>query len=229
MGREERAIVTPAARVMLVAMLFSLARGEPTDERAADAEGPADERLFRRLAALSLAELERLAETGALRVVVSCGKDELSWSLQASARRRAEQALLEYFVRHGAPRTLLRALFTVSRVRIEALRKSLRVVPAAGRPKLPRPREREAIVVAWEELAASADRRARYHALHRAFPRYSIATLDLVLREVSPERALTPLRAGNRPPAEPVSAPANRRSEVPAPSRRSVVLRRVPR
>ena len=84
------------------------------------------EPLFRRLAALSLAELERLAETGALRVVVSCGTDELNWSLQAAARRHAEQALLEYFVRHRAPRTLLRALFTVSRARIDAVRKSLR-------------------------------------------------------------------------------------------------------
>lgn len=129
MEREERAIVAPAARVMLVAMLFSLARGEPTDERAADTEGPVDEPLFRRLAALSLAELERLAETGALRVIVSCGRDELSWSLRASVRRHAEQALLEYFVRHGAPRTLLRALFTVSRARIDAVRKSLRVGP----------------------------------------------------------------------------------------------------
>ena len=229
MEREEGAIVTPAARVMLVAMLISLARGEPTGERAADAEGPMDEPLFRRLAALSLAELERLAETGALRVIVSCGRDELSWSLRASARRHAEQALLEYFVRHGAPRTLLRALFTVSRARIDAVRKSLRVAPAPGRPKLPRPREREAIVAAWGKFAGSADRRTRYHALHRMFPRYSIATLDLVLREVSPERTLTGRRVGNWPPAEPVSASETRRQEASAPVRRPVVHRRVPK
>jgi Protein of unknown function (DUF2857) len=185
------------------------------------------EPLLRRLAALSLAELERLAETGALRVVVSCGREELAWSLQASSRKHAEQALLEYFVRHGAPRTLLRALFTVSRARVDAVRKSLRIVPAAGRPKLPRPREREAIVAAWVELEGSDDRRARYYALHRTFPRYSIATLDLVLREVSPERALTPRRAGNRPSARPVSAPATRLSDVPAPLRRTVAHRRV--
>jgi hypothetical protein len=187
------------------------------------------EPLLGRLAALSLTELERLAETGALRVVVSCGREELSWSLQASARRHAEQALLEYFVRHGAPRTLLRALFTVSRARIDAVRKSLRVAPAPGRPKLPRPREREAIVAAWAKLEGSGNRRARYHALHRLFPRYSIATLDLVLREVSPERALTARRVGNRPPAEPVSAPATRRPEASAPARRPVVHRRVPK
>jgi len=109
------------------------------------------------------------------------------------------------------------------------VRKSLRVAPAPGRPKLPRPREREAIVAAWAKLEGSGHRRARYHALHRMFPRYSIATLDLVLREVSPERALTARRVGNRPPAEPVSASATRRSEASAPARRTVVHRRVPK
>lgn len=205
--------MAPAAKVMLVAMLVTLARGESKEEPAADPGGPMGEPLLRRLAALSLAELERLAETGALRVVVSCGREELSWSLQASARRHAEQALLEYFVRHGAPRTLLRALFTVSRARVDAVRKSLRVAPAPGRPKLPRPREREAIVAAWAKLEGSGNRRARYHTLHRMFPRYSIATLDLVLREVSPnERSqLAALETGRRPSLFPRRQPGGRR------------------
>ena len=72
MQREESAIVAPAAKVMLVAMLVALARSESKEEPAADPDVPMGEPLLRRLAALSLAELERLAETGALKVVVSC-------------------------------------------------------------------------------------------------------------------------------------------------------------
>ena len=229
MQREECTIVAPAAKVMLVAMLVALARSESRDVLAAAPALPAGEPLLGQLGSLTLAELERLAEKGALRLVVSCGREELAWSLQASARKRAEQALLEYFVRHGAPRALLRALFSASRRRIEAVRETLRISPAPGRPKLPRAREREAIVAAWVKLEGSADRRAGYYALHRMFPRYSIATLDQVLREVSPERAPQSRRAGNRPPAEPVSGRGTEGSEAPPRSRGTVVHRRVPK
>jgi hypothetical protein len=229
MQREEFAIVAPAAKVMLVAMLVALARSESTEKLAADPDGPAGEPLLRQLGSLTLAELERLAERSALRLLVSCGREELAWSLQASARKRAEQTLLEYFVRHGAPRTLLRALFSASRRRIETVRERLRIPSSPGRPKLPLSREREAIVTAWVKLEGSADRRAGYYALHRMFPRYSIATLDQVLREVSPERALARPRPENRPSAEPVSGRGTERAEAPGRSRATVVHRRVPK
>jgi hypothetical protein len=229
MQREERAIVTPAAKVLLVALLVTVARSESQDEPAADLEVEAGNALLNRLAALSLAELDRLAETGALKVVVSCAGDQLSWSLQALARKRSEQALLEYFVLHRAPRTLVRELFTISRARIDAVRKRLRIAPAQGRPKLPPFREREGIVAAWIRLEGTEDRRARYHALHQSFPRYSIAALDSVLQELSPERSATPRRAGNRLAAAPVSAPRARQADEPAARRRTVVRRRVPR
>ena len=151
--------------------------------------------LLKRLAQLSLAEIHHLAEKAALKLVVSYEGDQLAWSLQAATRKHSEQALLEYFMRHGAPRALLRELFTVSRARIDAVRRTLRLAPTQGRPKLPPAREREAIVAAWAHLASTiADRRARYHALHRAFPRHSIAALDAVLREVAPERPNAPSR-----------------------------------
>src|SRR5262245_10004349 len=175
MQHEQCAIVAPAAKVMLVAMLIALARSGQDDEPVSQAGRPPNEPLLGRLARLTLSELEHLAETGALRILVSCASDEIAWSLQASARRQAEQALLEYLIRHGAPRTLLRSLFSASRARIDAVRRRLRITPAPGRPKLPRPRDREAIVVAWAKLEPDADRRSRYHALHRMFPRYSIA------------------------------------------------------
>jgi hypothetical protein len=229
MQREERAIVTPAAKVLLVALLVTVARSESREEPAADFEFEPGNALLNRLAALSLAELDRLAETGALKVVVSCAGDQLSWSLQALARKRSEQALLEYFVRHGAPRTLVRELFTISRGRIDAVRKSLRIASVQGRPKLPPLREREGIVAAWIRLEGTEDRRARYHALHRNFPGYSIAALDSVLQELSPERSATPPPAGNRPAAAPLSGPRARQPDEPAARRRTVVRRRVPR
>ena len=229
MQSEECAIVAPAAKLMLVAMLVALAHAESTDGPVPEVELSGSEPLLKRLAKLTLSELERLADTGALRIIVSCDRAEIAWSLQASARRRAEQSLLEYFIRHGAPRKLLRALFSVSRGQVEAIRKRLRITPVAGRPKLPRSREREAIVVAWAKLGAAADRRAGYHELHRMFPRYSIATLDQVLREALPEEAPTARASGNRLRSEPISPAVPPGEEAPDRAFRAVVHRRVPR
>jgi len=229
MQREECAVVAPAARLMLIAMLVALAGSGSDDELGNRAKHAGSEPLLKRLAKLSLSELQRLAETGALRIIVSCGAEEVAWSLQASARKQAEQALLDYFVRHGAPRTLLRVLFSASRARVDAARRRLRIAPAPGRPKLPRPRERDAIVTAWAGLEPAADRRTRYHTLHRMFPRHSIAALDQVLREALAGHDPTDRRPGNRLAAEPVSAPAARRREVLEHSPGAVVHRRVPR
>jgi hypothetical protein len=230
MHLEERAIIAPSAQLMLVALLVTLARGEARDE-ATSASGIArGDALLKRLAQLSLAEIQHLAEKGALKLVVSYEGDQLAWSLQTAAHKRAEQALLEYFMRHGAPRALLRELFTLSRARIDAVRQRLRLAPTQGRPKLPPAREREAIVAAWADLASTvADRRARYHALHGAFPRHSIAALDAVLREVSPERPNAHFPDENRQTAMPVSAPDERRKRASARPGRPVVHRRAPR
>jgi len=229
MQREECAVVAPAGRLMLLAMLVALVRSRSDDDPANEAEHAGSEPLLKRLARLSLSELERLAEAGAFRIIVSFGTEEVAWSLQASARKHAEQALLEYFVRHGAPRALLRVLFSASRARVDAVRRRLRIAPAPGRPKLPRPREREAIVTAWATLEPRADRRASYQALHRMFPRHSIATLDQVLREALTGQEPTARRPGNRPAAEPVSASAGQRREAPGRTPGAVVHRRVPR
>ena len=230
MPLEAHAIVAPADQLMLVALLVTLARDNaiafPT---VAPGRAP-EESLLKRLAQLSLTEIHRLAERGALKLVVHYDGDQVAWSLQAAARKHAEQALLQYFVRHGAPRALLRELFRVSRERIQAVREDLRLVPVHGRPKLPQVREREAIVTAWSQLASTdADARARYHALHRRFPRYSIAALDAVLREVSPERTVTPVPPGKLPTTPPVSAPTDQRRQAPASAKRTVVHRRAPR
>ncbi len=230
MQLEEHAITAPSAQLMLVALLVTLAQAEPPEGAAAESGIKTGASLLERLARLSLAEIHRLAEKGALKLVVYYDGDQVTWSLQASARRHAEQALLEYFVRHGARRTLLRELFTVSRAQIDTVRRGLRLAPVRGRPKLPGAREREAVVAAWSQLASTiTDRRSRYHALHRTFPRYSIGALDAVLREVSPGRSDTPPSSGNRSGDKPVSAPHGRSTRAPAPPGRTVVNRRAPK
>jgi Protein of unknown function (DUF2857) len=230
MPLEAHAIVAPADQLMLVALLVTLARDNAIAFPTAAPGRASEESLLKRLAQLSLTEIHRLAETGALKLVVHYDSAQVAWSLQAAARKHAEQALLQYFVRHGAPRALLRELFRVSRERIEAVRQDLRLVPRHGRPKLPHVREREAIVTAWSQLASvEADAPTRYHALHRRFPRYSIAALDAVLREVSPERANAPAPSGKHPTTPPVSAPTDHRRRAPASPKRTVVHRRAPR
>jgi hypothetical protein len=229
MTLEERAVVAPGAQLMLVALLVTLARAEARDEDTGAPDGARGDAALRRLAQLSLAEIHDLAERGTFKVVVSYEGAQLAWSLRAAAHRRSEQALLEYFMRHGASRALLRELFTLSRARIGAMRRTLRLAPLQGRPNLPPVREREAVVAAWASFAGSPDRRTRYHALHRAFPRYSIAALDAVLRESSPEASDAGPSAQNRPAARTVSAPPERMKRAPAPSRQALVHRRVPR
>lgn len=230
MPLEAHAIVAPADQLMLVALLVTLARDNAIAFPTAAPARASEASLLKRLAQLSLTEIHRLAERGALKLVVHYDSDQVAWSLQAAARKHAEQSLLEYFVRHGAPRALLRELFRVTRERIEAVRQELRLVPMHGRPRLPHVREREAIVSAWSQLeSAETDTRTRYHALHRRFPRYSIAALDAVLREVSPERADAPAPPGKRPPTSPVSAPTDHRRRAPASAKRTVVHRRAPR
>jgi len=229
MRLHERAVVSPGAKQMLVALLVTLAQEGARGD--APASGiVAGEALLERLAALSLAELRRLADDGALELVVRYDGDRVAWSLQAAARRHAEHAMLEYFVRHGASRSLLRKLFRISRAHIDSVRKALRLPPTQGRPKLPHGREREAIVAQWSALSETAsDARSCYRELHRAFPRYSIAALDAVLRESAvddPGAADSPRNRSAGKPVSPTRTRAARAGDSPG---STVVRRRGPR
>ena len=217
MQREERAIVTPAAKVLLVALLVTVARSESRDEPAADFESESGN---------ALSEPSRSAFSGGARSPcrdrcpqgrgVLCGRpaqlEPPGLGAQAMRSRRCSSTS------SGTGRHVRWcASSSPSPVaRIDAVRKSLRIASVQGRPKLPPLREREAIVAAWIRLEGTEDRRARYHALHRNFPGYSIAALDSVLQELSPERSATPRPAGNRPAAAPVSAPRARQADEPA-------------
>jgi hypothetical protein len=104
MRLQERAIVAPSARLMLVALLVTLAEEEARGDAAPASGIVAGASLLKRLAQLSLAEVHRLAGAGTLELIVRYDGDQVAWSLQAATRKYTEQALLEYFLRHGAPR-----------------------------------------------------------------------------------------------------------------------------
>ena len=204
---------------MLVALLVGAAEAPAEGLAVPRGQRSAGARLVERLKQLSLVELERAAAAGSLELIVRLDADRVAWSVQAAARGREEQALLKYFVRHGATRTLLRELFGVSRQRVAEVRRAQRLRSAQGRPKLPARKVREGIEAAWARLAgATVDARSRFHELHRVFPQYSFAALDAVVREsasFAPDLS-TPL--GKRRCGQPVSPQRERgRTQAVAP------------
>jgi hypothetical protein len=187
MPLEEHPVTSQTSQLMLVALLVTLAGTERGERGAPDGQGSAAGPLSERLRQLSLAEIQSLALAANLEIAVRFDADRLLWGVHTYERRREERMLLEYFIRHRAPRALMRRLFKVSKQRIEALRRTLNLAPSQGRPRMPRGKTRDTIVETWRRAAAtSADLRVRYRRLHESFPQYSIATLDAVIREVDP-------------------------------------------
>ena len=207
MRLEEHAVMSQASQLMLVALLVTLAGTDRSDVEAPEGQGAAAGPLSERLRRLSLAEIQSLAQSANLEVAVRFDADRLLWGVHTSERRREERMLLEYFVRHRAPRALLRRLFKVSKQRIEALRRTLNLAPSQGRPRMPRGSARDEIVEAWRRITAStADLRVGYRRLHESFPGYSIATLDAVIRQIDP--GVTGAGSGSHYPREAHAAPS---------------------
>ncbi len=225
MGVEERPIVSASARLLLAALIVSLAEAEP-GHASFDTEG-AGKRLSDRLRDLSVGELLRLADAGALEVIVRLERDALAWSLHTAKHKREARARLEYLVRHGASRTLLVRLFGISRQRIDTLRRALQRSPKEGRPRLPQRTEREAIGARWTQLETTTpDPRERYRTLHGEFPRYSIAALDAVIREFALSTPRASGVGGKRAAGRPVSAPGTAQPPGSVSPRRPLVHRR---
>ena len=226
---EEWPIASRNAQLLLVALLVSAAEAPIEGPAVSRAQRSAGARMLERLKQLSLVELERAAATASLELIVRLDADRVAWSAHAAARGQEEQALLKYFVRHGATRSLLRELFGVSRQRVTEIRRAQRLRSAQGRPKLPPRKVRDAIEAAWTRLArAFKDTRSRLYELHREFPQYSFATLDAVVREsasLAPDLSTPP---GKRRRGEPVSPELERASTRAATPRVPIVHRRDP-
>lgn len=229
MRLEEWPIASRSAQLLLVALLVDAAEAHAEGLAISRAHRAAGARLIERLKRLSLVELERAAAAGSLELIVRLDTDRVAWSAQAAARGQEEQALLKYFVRHGATRTFLREHFGASRQRVAEVRQAQRMRSAQGRPKLPARKVREAIEAAWARLAgATTDTRSRFHELHREFPQYSFAALDAVVREsgaFAPDLNAPP---GKRRRGEPVSTPRGRATTRAAAPRATIVHRRDP-
>jgi Protein of unknown function (DUF2857) len=184
MSIDEKTVVSPTNGLLLIAMFLALADSEPIEVSSHGPHETQSAMLRDKLRELSLADIERLAKNAALELALRFDSDQLFWSLHTSNRKREERTLLEYFVRNGAPRTLIHRLFRTSKHQIQALRGSLQLPPPKGRPSLPCERVRDAITAAWSRLVtASDDERVAYYELHQLFQDFSLATLDAVVRE----------------------------------------------
>ena len=223
---EEWTIGLPSAQLLLVALLVGVSE-TAADLTVVPADRLAAAKLIERLKRLSLVELARVAASGSLQLVVRLDAERAGWSVRVAARAQEERALLEYFVRHGASRALLRELFGASRRRVAGIRRTGRLRSTQGRPRLPSRGEREAIEARWEHLAVSTpDLRTRYRELHQAFPHHTLAALAAVVRHFDSEGVDAHRSPENRSRREPIPASPARRDARPVAARAEVVHRR---
>lgn len=113
-------------------------------------------------------------------------------------RKRTDQQLVEYFVRHGATPRLMSALFRVGVNDVRRLRRLLAPSMArGGRPRtLPEPLH-AAVTQAWDRLRSTqCSDRQRLWLLHQQFSDQSIASLESVVRPA--DRSAPPSAAGSR-------------------------------
>ncbi|MCQ0031498.1 DUF2857 domain-containing protein [Burkholderia glumae] len=90
--------------------------------------------------------------------------------------------LLAYFVANGTSAALLQRVFNLPRRKsYDLLSRAPAAFAAPKRPRLPGPSERDAIHAVWRRLTGPLAE--CYVELHRAFPAWSLATLEQVLNE----------------------------------------------
>ena len=114
---------------------------------------------------------------------------EIRGALHRLDRRREDQELFEYFIRHGASLKMICDLWKRTHEEVALTRKSLLPDAGTGAGRTPLPKDqtvREAIHVAWDEILKAdpaAQKRQCVHALHQRFPDYTISTLMSTLGE----------------------------------------------
>jgi len=124
-----------------------------------------------------------LALTSARTLRVSIYLGGVVSSLQHLEAQNDQEALLSYFVKHGASRKMLQRFFSISGDRAAKLCQGVGVV---GRAKLPPVSERDRIHACWHDLQtsmATAPVRDRMYSLHQQFASHSIRVLEAVLNE----------------------------------------------
>lgn len=102
---------------------------------------------------------------------------------------RRDQEMYEYFIRHGASRTMVCDLWKKTNEEVTAMRRALLPEGGTGPGRRAMPKAhavREAIHQAWAEIDkahADAPQRQRLYHLHQRFNAYSIDTLVTTLSE----------------------------------------------
>ncbi len=175
----------PLRLIVLHQLVGRLSEDDPEALRAAGIE---PEQLAR-LKALSALDLGRLAALRELRIGVSVDAASLRAGLRALALADDAKALETYFIRHGATWQMMAALFKLRRKLTLQRRCELGAWRQAGRTLLPNARTRERIGRAWLALEAD-DARLRYYRLHQTFPYFTLAVLEVAVREFEAGEAL---------------------------------------
>ena len=102
-------------------------------------------------------------------------------------RFRERDVLLEYFIRNGAPASMMRELFNISRAEVRNLRALIPLDSSLCGAMPSALKTRDAIHAHWHRLVhedmPGAAYRDMLYALHQAWPGYSIAALYHVLVE----------------------------------------------
>lgn len=120
-------------------------------------------------------------------ISVNLPAKEMLTELNGIDRRRRDDEMCEYFVRHGAQRSLVNKLFKRTPEEIRRLRE-LVGGGTNGRTKLPKEHDtRDHIHIVWHHIKTSANPadslRDWLYALHQQFQDYSIDTLYSTVKE----------------------------------------------
>lgn len=130
---------------------------------------------------LSAFNLKRLAAMRQLKIAVTLDCHALRNGLRNLDLLQSTQALEVYFLRNGASCTLMRSLFKMGRRVTLERRRQWGAWKPRGKVRLPSQSVRLRIFRVWQDSAVSG-LRMRYYQLHQAFPNYSIAALESVVR-----------------------------------------------
>ena len=164
--------------VLLNHVAVRLAEAELTELHAA---GIDTDQLVR-LQQLSALDLNRLAAMRDLTIGIAFDAVGLNAGRRAVALVNEANALEAYFIRHGASWQMMSVIFKIRRKVTLKRRRDCGAWRPSGRLPLPDYATRERIFRAWLAIQ-DPSHRVRYYRLHQAFPQFSIAVLEAVVRE----------------------------------------------
>jgi hypothetical protein len=161
-------------------------------QRTADEHGPAPEgfteQQMHELAAMSSAELVRLAEMPEPRVAIQIDAGSLEHGLRQVDYLSKRSRQLHYFIVNGATSNMLSKLFKISSADVTLKRRLFSgTASSLRRPAMPPHPMREKITNRWFEIRKGKEREPLraddYETLHREFSQYTFATLWAVVHE----------------------------------------------